>query len=51
MKRALDTINELTVQGLLKPDIHRTWPFEQFGKAHNHLDEDPVRGRVVLMVR
>lgn len=51
MTRALDTINELTVQGLLKPDIHRTWPFEQFGKAHNHLDDDPVRGRVVLRVR
>lgn len=51
MKRALDTINALTAQGLLKPDIHRTWPFEQFGKAHHHLDEDPVRGRVVLMVR
>jgi len=51
MKRALDAINELTVKGLLKPDIHRTWPFEQFGKAHNHLDDDPVRGRVVLRVR
>ncbi|MFJ3485161.1 zinc-dependent alcohol dehydrogenase family protein [Pseudomonas sp. NPDC090202] len=51
MKRALAAINELTEQGLLKPDIHRTWPFEQFGKAHNHLDDEPVRGRVVLMVR
>jgi len=51
MKRALDAINDLTVKGLLKPDIHRTWLFEQFGKAHNHLDDDPVRGRVVLRVR
>jgi NADPH:quinone reductase-like Zn-dependent oxidoreductase len=51
MQRALATINELTAQGLLKMDIHRTWPFEQFGKAHHHLDDEPVRGRVVLMVR
>ncbi|HXR01861.1 MAG TPA: zinc-dependent alcohol dehydrogenase family protein, partial [Pseudomonas sp.] len=49
MQRALATINELTAQGLLKMDIHRTWPFEQFGKAHHHLDDEPVRGRVVLM--
>ncbi|MFK3970765.1 zinc-dependent alcohol dehydrogenase family protein [Pseudomonas sp. NPDC087358] len=51
MQRALATINELTAQSLLKMDIHRTWPFEQFGKAHHHLDDEPVRGRVVLMVR
>jgi NADPH2:quinone reductase len=51
MQRALAAINALTDQGLLKSDIHRTWPFEQFGKAHNHLDDQPVRGRVVLMVR
>lgn len=51
MERALGVINELTVNGHLKPDIHRTWPFEQFGKAHHHLDEDLVRGRVVLRVR
>lgn len=51
LQRALDAINDLTAKGLLKPDIHRTWPFEQFGKAHNHLDEHPVRGRVVLKVR
>jgi NADPH:quinone reductase-like Zn-dependent oxidoreductase len=51
LERALDAINALTAEGLLKPDIHRTWPFEQFGKAHNHLDEHPVRGRVVLKVK
>jgi NADPH2:quinone reductase len=51
IQRALETINALTEQGALKADIHRTWPFEQFGKAHHHLDDQPVRGRVVLMVR
>ncbi|WP_285426786.1 MULTISPECIES: zinc-dependent alcohol dehydrogenase family protein [unclassified Pseudomonas] len=51
MQRALQVINDLTAKGLLQPDIHRTWPFEQFGKAHNHLDDKPVRGRVVLTVR
>jgi NADPH2:quinone reductase len=50
MQRALEAINGLTAQGLLKADIHRTWPFEQFGKAHHLLDEKPVRGRVVLKV-
>ncbi|MEQ7922779.1 zinc-dependent alcohol dehydrogenase family protein [Xanthomonas sp. WHRI 1810A] len=50
VERALAVINALTTQGVLKADIHRTWPFEQFGKAHHHLDEQPVKGRVVLKV-
>jgi NADPH:quinone reductase-like Zn-dependent oxidoreductase len=51
VQRALQGINAITADGLLKPDIHRTWPFEQFGKAHHHLDDHPVRGRVVLKVK
>lgn len=48
VQRALDHINTLTAQGLLKPRIDKTFPFEEFVEAHRYMEACPDRGRVAL---
>jgi NADPH:quinone reductase-like Zn-dependent oxidoreductase len=47
---ALDKINELTAQGLLKPMIDRVFAFDEFIEAHRHIEAFPALGRVVIKV-
>jgi NADPH:quinone reductase-like Zn-dependent oxidoreductase len=47
--RALEDINQLTRDGLLRPLLTRVFPFEQFREAHRFV-ESACRGRVALQV-
>jgi len=48
VQRALDHINMLTADGLLKPRIDKTFPFEEFAESHRYMEACPDRGRVAL---
>ncbi|TWI52752.1 NADPH:quinone reductase-like Zn-dependent oxidoreductase [Pseudomonas duriflava] len=50
IQRALADINQLTRDGLLKPLIAYTLPFEDFIEAHRLVESGPLSGRVVLVV-
>ncbi|MFB8832090.1 zinc-dependent alcohol dehydrogenase family protein [Azotobacter sp. CWF10] len=48
VRTALQQIDELTTQGLLRPPIDRVFAFEEFVAANRYLESGPDRGRVVL---
>lgn len=48
--RALQDIDRLTGEGLLRPQINRVFPFAQVVEAHRFMESCPPRGRVVLQV-
>ncbi|MET1077703.1 MAG: zinc-dependent alcohol dehydrogenase family protein [Pseudomonas sp.] len=50
LERALLAINQLTRDGLLRPQVDRVFPFEQFVEAHRYLENGPCRGQVALQV-
>lgn len=50
VQQALQHINQLTRDGLLKPSIDRVFAFEQVVEAHQYMETCPDRGRVVLQV-
>lgn len=47
---ALEEINRMTAQGLLRPIIDRRFKFDEFAEAHHHLEAFPSLGRVVIEV-
>ncbi|MGX5219340.1 MULTISPECIES: zinc-dependent alcohol dehydrogenase family protein [Pseudomonas] len=49
--RALQGINQLTGDGLLKPLVDKAFSFDKVGQAHVYMSECPSRGRVVLNVK
>ncbi|PWB34120.1 alcohol dehydrogenase [Pseudomonas sp. SDI] len=48
LHRALRDINQFTADRVLTPQIVQVYPFDQFVKAHQLMDECPCGGRVVL---
>lgn len=48
--KAVQCINQLTRDGLLRPLIDRIFSFEQVVEAHRYMETCPSRGRVVLQV-
>ncbi|CAE6933489.1 Alcohol dehydrogenase [Pseudomonas marincola] len=48
--KALQGINQLTADGLLKPLIDKSFAFNKVGAAHQYMSTCPSRGRVVLNV-
>jgi NADPH:quinone reductase-like Zn-dependent oxidoreductase len=50
VQQALQHINQLTREGLLKPPIDRVFEFDQVVAAHQYMETCPARGRVVLQV-
>ena len=50
VKAALEEINRMTAQGLLRPIIDRTFAFDEFVEAHRHLEAFPSLGRVVIRI-
>jgi NADPH:quinone reductase-like Zn-dependent oxidoreductase len=48
--KALTAINQLTRDLVLKPQVDRVFPFEQFIEAHRYMETCPERGRVVIEV-
>ena len=46
--KALDGINQLTRDGLLRPVINRVFPFDQVVEAHRLMETCPRGGRVLL---
>ena len=50
VKRALDHINQLTRDRLLKPPVDRVFAFEDFVEANRHMETCPPGGRVVIKV-
>ncbi|MFZ3184416.1 MAG: zinc-dependent alcohol dehydrogenase family protein [Pseudomonas sp.] len=50
VQQALQHINQLTREGLLKPSIDRVFEFDQVVAAHQYMETCPARGRVVLRV-
>ena len=47
--KALQGINQLTADGLLKPLIDKTFSFDEVVEAHRYMETCPSRGRVVLL--
>jgi NADPH:quinone reductase-like Zn-dependent oxidoreductase len=50
VQHALKVINQMTRDGLLKPIVTHTLPFDQFVEAHRLVESDSLKGRVVLVV-
>ena len=50
VREALQHIDQLTRDRLLKAQIKQVFPFEQFVEAHRCMEQCPTRGRVVLSV-
>ncbi|MBA1247466.1 zinc-dependent alcohol dehydrogenase family protein [Pseudomonas luteola] len=50
VQRALTVINQMTRDGLLKPIVAHTLPFDQFVEAHRLVENECLKGRVVLTV-
>jgi NADPH:quinone reductase-like Zn-dependent oxidoreductase len=50
LQQALQQINQLTRDGLLKPSIDRVFAFDDVVAAHQYMETCPDRGRVVLRV-
>ena len=50
VKRALDHINQMTRDHLLKPPVDRVFAFEDFVEANRHMETCPAGGRVVMKV-
>ncbi|MBT8769538.1 zinc-dependent alcohol dehydrogenase family protein [Pseudomonas boanensis] len=50
VKRALEHINQLTRDQLLKPPIDRVFAFEDFADANRYMETCPPGGRVVMQV-
>lgn len=48
VERALQHINQLTVDRLIKPQLDRRFRFEQAVEAHQYVESGTPRGRVVL---
>jgi NADPH:quinone reductase-like Zn-dependent oxidoreductase len=48
--KALQGVNQLTSDGLLRTQIERVFPFDQVVAAHRLMETCPRRGRVVLQV-
>jgi len=48
VERALQHINQLTVDRLVRPQVDRQFPFEQAIEAHRYVESGIPRGRVVL---
>ena len=48
VERALQHINQLTVDRLIWPQLDRQFPFEQAVEAHQYVESGVPRGRVVL---
>ena len=48
VQRALDHINQLTADRLLKPCIDKVFEFDAFVEAHRYMEGCPDRGRVAL---
>jgi NADPH2:quinone reductase len=50
LDKALQAINQLTVEQGLTSDIDRVFRFEQAAKAHDYMEYQPGHGRIVLSV-
>jgi len=50
VERALQHINQLTADRLIKPQVDRRFAFEQAVEAHRYVESGEPRGRVVLML-
>ncbi|MCW3148209.1 zinc-dependent alcohol dehydrogenase family protein [Stutzerimonas stutzeri] len=50
VERALQHINQLTADRLLRPQVDRVFTFEQVVEAHHYVESGIPRGRVVLTV-
>lgn len=48
--KAVQAINQLTGDGLLRPQIDRVFAFDDVVEAHRYMETCPSRGRVVLTV-
>lgn len=48
--KALQGVNQLTRDGLLRPLIDKVFAFDRVVEAHRHMETCPSRGRVVLQV-
>ena len=48
--RALAHINQMTSDGLLKPNIDKVFAFEDFVAANRYMETCPAGGRVVIKV-
>jgi NADPH:quinone reductase-like Zn-dependent oxidoreductase len=46
--RALQGINQLTTDGLLKPLVDRVYRLDQVVEAHRYMETCPSRGRVLM---
>jgi NADPH:quinone reductase-like Zn-dependent oxidoreductase len=50
VQRALQHINQLTTDHLLKPVIDKVFAFDDFIEAHRYMETCPNRGRVALLL-
>ena len=48
--KALQGINQLTADGLLRPLIDSVFSFDEVVAAHRYMETCPSRGRVLLQV-
>ena len=48
MAKAVQGINQLTADGLLKPLIDKVYSFDEVVEAHRYMETCPSRGRVLL---
>ena len=48
MQRALQRINQMTADRLLKPSIAKSFAFEDFIAANQFMETCPAGGRVVM---
>jgi len=46
----MDSIAKLLKDGLIKPFISKTYPFEEMGAAHEHLESGRTIGKIVVEV-
>ena len=50
LARALKVINQLTLERVVRPQVDRVFPFEQFVEAHQYMESCPNRGQVALQL-
>ncbi|NAT36976.1 alcohol dehydrogenase, partial [Pseudomonas syringae pv. actinidifoliorum] len=50
LQRALQDINQMTADNILKPLQTRSFPFDQVVQAHRYMDVCPIGGRAVLEI-